>query len=47
MSNDFNDSELYPCDRCGKAFPVEEMYQLEDGGIICEDCYSEVHDSEE
>ena len=41
MGYEFNDSELCMCDRCGEAYPVDEMYQLKDGHIICEDCYSE------
>jgi len=41
MGYEFNDVELYPCDRCGQAHPVEEMYELEDGSLVCEDCLNE------
>lgn len=41
MGHEFRESEMYPCDRCGEVYPIDEMYQLRDGHIICEDCYSE------
>lgn len=42
QGHEFNDAELYPCDRCGEAFPMEEMYVQEDGSVICEYCQEEI-----
>lgn len=42
MSHEFNDAEMYPCDICGNAYPIDMMYQLEDGRIICQDCLDEM-----
>ncbi len=42
MPHEFNDSELYPCDNCGEAYPYELMYELNDGRIVCEDCMLEL-----
>lgn len=41
MSHEFNDAELCMCDGCREFFPADEMYQLTDMHMVCEDCYSE------
>lgn len=41
MSYEFNDSEMYYCDICGEYLPLETMYELQDGCIVCEDCLNE------
>lgn len=42
MSHEFNDSEMYYCDICGEYLPLETMYELPDGRIVCEDCLNEL-----
>lgn len=38
MAHEFNDSEMYYCDICGEYLPIEEMYELADGRIVCAEC---------
>lgn len=38
MANEFDYAEMYPCDICGEGYPIEEMYELEDGRLVCEEC---------
>lgn len=42
MSHEFNDAEIYPCDNCGEYLPIETMFELEDGSIVCEKCMLEL-----
>jgi len=44
MSHEFDDSEMYPCDRCGEGYPRELMYELDDGSIVCENCIQEIEE---
>lgn len=46
MSHEFNDSEMYYCDVCGEYLPIETMYELDDGRIVCEDCLEELEAEE-
>lgn len=46
MSYEFDELELYPCDICGEGFPYEEMYELEDGRIICAECLARLEEEE-
>ncbi|MBQ0081301.1 MAG: hypothetical protein KBS95_07150 [Alistipes sp.] len=46
MSHEFNDSEMYPCDMCGEYLPIEVMYELEDGRIICQVCLESIEDED-
>jgi len=45
MSHEYSDAEMYPCDCCGEYLPVEEMYELEDGRIVCSECLEEINES--
>ena len=40
-SFEFDESEMYPCDICGEFWPMDDMYELEDGSVICPDCMEE------
>lgn len=42
MSHEINDSEMYYCDICGEYLPLETMYELEDGRIVCEECMNQI-----
>lgn len=44
MSFEFNDSEMYYCDICGEYLPIETMYELEDGRIVCDRCAEDVEE---
>lgn len=44
MSHEFSDSEMCFCDICGEYLPIELMYELEDGRIVCEDCLNEMEE---
>ena len=46
MGYEFSDSEMYYCDICGEYLPIEEMYELEDGRIVCEDCLNELEETD-
>ena len=47
MSYEFDDSEMYPCDICGEGFPIQLMFELEDGSIICENCIRDIEQQTE
>ena len=38
MSHEFSDAEMYCCDICGEYLPMEMMFELQDGRIVCETC---------
>ena len=42
MAYEFDESEMYPCDMCGEGYPIETMYKMDDGSIVCEDCLREI-----
>ena len=44
MSHEFSDSEMYPCDIYGEYLPIETMYELQDGRIVCEVCMNEMEE---
>ncbi|MGN1231999.1 MAG: hypothetical protein ACI4UJ_00950 [Candidatus Cryptobacteroides sp.] len=35
MGSEFDESEMYPCDICGEFWPMDDMYELEDGRVVC------------
>lgn len=37
-----DDVEMYSCDICGDVYPIELMFHLEDGRIICPDCLDDI-----
>lgn len=37
---------MYYCDICGEYLPIEEMHELNDGRIVCQDCLDDM-DAEE
>lgn len=47
MSHEFNDCEMYYCDCCGAYLPLEMMYQLDDGRIVCERCLDDCQSDED
>ncbi len=30
--------ELYPCDRCGKELPLNDLCRLKSGLLVCDEC---------
>lgn len=38
MDSEFDESEMSPCEICGEFWPMDDMYELEDGSVICPDC---------
>ena len=42
MSHEFSDAEMYHCDICGEYIPIEEMYELNDGRIVCQNCLDDM-----
>lgn len=42
MSHEFQTEELFECDRCGALLPGDLMVWLDNGEVICEDCYEEL-----
>lgn len=38
MANEFDESEMYPCDICKEGYPREDMIELPDGTLLCPDC---------
>lgn len=41
MSNEFPYEELYGCSHCGVELPGDLMVWMDDGEILCEECYDE------
>lgn len=39
MANEFDESEMYPCDKCKEGYPREDMIELPDGTLLCPDCF--------
>ena len=46
MSLEFSDAEMCYCDICGEYLPIEEMYELNEGRIVCRNCLDDM-DAEE
>ncbi len=46
MPHEFSDTEMYYCDICGEYLPIETMYELEDGRIVCESCCEMIEQEE-
>lgn len=42
MSNEFPIEELYACDRCGTELPGDLMAFMDNGEVLCPDCYDDV-----
>ena len=38
MGFEYDESEMYPCEICGEFWPMDDMFELEDGSVICPDC---------
>lgn len=38
MDSEFDESEMSPCEICGEFWPMDDMYELEDGSVIYPDC---------
>ena len=39
IANEFDESEMYPCDICKEGYPREDMIELPDGTLLCPDCF--------
>lgn len=46
MSHEFSDADMHYYDICGEYLPIEEMYELNDGRIVCQNCLDDM-DAEE
>lgn len=42
MGSEFDESEMYPCDICREFLPMDDMYELEDGRVVCPDCMENI-----